>query len=220
MKKISGFQPDDLKNNSFRPEYQPSCSEGKPERLEEMPFLIADVAPQLLQHIDAFINLTAFAIGLTFPSIPTSHEGVKSPSTANVRTTCFDVWLLAVPGLMLDAFVRLLATSGRPVDVEVFLTKNFNMLIINFFCSKPVDKNSCIREFIFSGYQFFVVTSGLDHHIRGADMTRRFGFPPLRLFCFLPHQPPHRPSTTTAPIAIRTRYYNRHSRKYHLPLFK
>ena len=135
MKKISGLQPDDLKNHSFRPKYQPSCSEGKPERLEEMPFLIADVAPLTLQNADAFNELTTLPIGLTPPSIPTPDEGVLTPSDADVRTTCFDALLLAVPGLTLDASVRALATKGRHVDADDgLMKKTFKQLITNEYC--------------------------------------------------------------------------------------
>ncbi|MBN2215674.1 MAG: hypothetical protein JW723_15705 [Bacteroidales bacterium] len=135
MKKISGLQPDDLKNHSFRLKYQPSCSEGKPERLKEKSIPAADNVPLTLQHTDAFIKLTAFAIGLTSPSIPTPDEGVKTPSEADVRTTCFDVRLLAVPGLTLDASVRVLATKGRHVDADDgLMQKTFKQLITNEYC--------------------------------------------------------------------------------------
>jgi len=112
-KRVSGFQPDDLKNHSFRPKYQPACSEGKPEWLEENPFPTLNDAPLTLQHTDAVISLTASAIALTPPSILMPDEGVKTPSTADVRTAHFDVLLLAVPA-------RLLATFGRHMDANVF----------------------------------------------------------------------------------------------------
>ncbi|MBN1186233.1 MAG: hypothetical protein JXB49_28405, partial [Bacteroidales bacterium] len=161
-KKVSGLQPDDLKNHSFHPKYQPSCSEGKPERLEENPFPTVDDAPMTLQHTDAFNELTTLPIGLMPPSILTPDEGVKTPSTADVWTTCLDAQLLAVPA-------RLLATFGRMVDVEVFSIKNFNLLITNTFCLKRVDKNKDEGKIIFSDYQFLTDIGGLDHHERCAD---------------------------------------------------
>ncbi len=203
-KNISGLQPDDVKNNSFRPKYQPSCSEGKPESLpdgkaglKENPFPSADVAPLTLQHADVFNELTTSPIGLTAPRILTADDGVKTPSTADVRTTCFDVQLLAVPA-------RLLATFGRLVDVEVFSIKNFNLLITNFFCLKPVDKNDDDREIIFSHYPFFAETGESDHRKRCADLTRRVGFWPPRLFLLSPYQSQHRLPTTPIPCGIRT----------------
>ena len=120
IKKISGFQPD---SKIYQPDVlmnQPSCSEDKPERLEVMHFLTTDDAPLTLQHADAFKELTKSSISLTPPSIPTPDEGVKTPSTPDVRTTHFDAWLLAVPVLTLDAFVQLLATKGRHLDADVF----------------------------------------------------------------------------------------------------
>jgi hypothetical protein len=78
-----------------------------------MPFLIADDAPLTLQHADALNELTTSPCGLTFPSIPTPDEGIKTPSDADIRTTCFNA--------------QLLATFCRLVEVEV-------LLITNFFC--------------------------------------------------------------------------------------
>ena len=123
MMNISGFQPDDMKNHSFRPKYQPSCSEGKPERLKESSLPSVDEASLTLQHTDAFIKLTVATISLIPPSIPTPDEGVKTPSTADVWTTCFDVQLLAVPVLTLDVSVQVLATKGRHVDADDVLMK-------------------------------------------------------------------------------------------------
>jgi len=106
LTKGSGFQPDELT--------QPS------------PF------PGGLMQL---FGLTAAAIGLTPPSIPTPDEGVKTPSDADVRTTCFDVLLLAVPGLTLDASVRVLATFGRHVDADdALMKKTFKQLITNEYC--------------------------------------------------------------------------------------
>jgi len=99
------------------------ASSVQPERLKENPFPTIDEAPLTLQHADAFIKLTAAAISLTPPFIPTSDEGVKTPSTADVRTTYFDAQLLAVPSLTLDASVRVLATKGRHVDADDSLMK-------------------------------------------------------------------------------------------------
>jgi hypothetical protein len=79
----------------------------------------------------------------------------------------------------------LLATSDRLVDVDVFLIKNFNLLIISNFCQFFVEKTFELR-------------------IEVCDMIRRVGFFPPRLFLFYPHQLPHRPSTTPAPGGIRT----------------
>ena len=95
----------------------------QPEWLKENPFPSADDAPLTLQHTDAFIKLTASAIGLTPLSILMPDEGVLTPSDADVRTTCFDGWLLAVPALMLDASVQVLATKGRHVDADDGLIK-------------------------------------------------------------------------------------------------
>jgi len=89
-------------------------------------------------------------------------KGVKTPSDPDVRTTCFEVQLLAVPAM-------LLATFGFLVDVEVFSIKNFNLLKTNVFCSKRVDKIDGKKEIIFSDYQFFSVTGEFDYHIRIAD---------------------------------------------------
>jgi hypothetical protein len=113
-KKVSGFQPERLKETSF-----PAFND----------------APLMSQRADAFIKLTTLPSGLTPLSIPTPDKGVKTPSTADVLTTCFDVRLL-------DEFVRLLATEGRHVDVEVFLIKNFNMLKTMVSCQFFVDKKS------------------------------------------------------------------------------
>ncbi len=134
-KKISGLQPDDLKNHSFRLKYQPSCSEGKPERLEENPSPTLDGISLTLQLADAYIKLTASAIGLTLPSIPTPDEGVLTPSDADVRTTHFDALLLAVPSLMLDVSVQVLATFGRHLDADDgLMKKTFKQLINNEVC--------------------------------------------------------------------------------------
>jgi len=142
MNKISGFQPEPRKV--------------QPERLKENPFPTLDDDPLTLQHADAFIWLTMSPIALMPPSIPTPDEGVKTPSTADVRMTCFDGWLLAVPGLTLDASVRMLATFNRLVDVEVFSKKNFNMLIITIFCSQNVYKNlKDVHELTSFGCQFY-----------------------------------------------------------------
>jgi len=92
---------------------QPSYSEGKPERLEVMHFLTTDNAPLTLKHADAFKELTTSSIGLTPPSIPMPDEGVKTPSTSDVRTTRFDAWLLAVLVLMLDENGQLLRPSKK-----------------------------------------------------------------------------------------------------------
>ncbi len=169
LKQASSVQPDDLKNNSFRSEYQPSYSKGKPKSLpegeaglKENSFPTVDEATLTLPHADAFIWLTTSPIALTPPSIPTPDEGVKTPSDADVRTTCFDAQLLAVPA-------RLLATFGRLVEVEVFPIKNFNLLITNFFCLKPVYKNDNDREIIFSHYPFFAVKGAFEHRKRYPD---------------------------------------------------
>ena len=124
-----------MKNHSLRPKYQPSCSEGKPERLKENPFLTLDDASRTLQLADVFIKLTTSPIALTPPSIPTPDEGVKTPSTADVWTTRFDALLLAVPVLMLDTSVRVLATFGRHVDADDgLMKKTFKHLITNEYC--------------------------------------------------------------------------------------
>ena len=163
MKKISGLHPDSKKYQADVLMNKPSCSEGKPESLPdgkagliENPFPTVDDAPLTLQHTDAFNDLTTLPIGLTPPSIPTPDEGVKTPSDADARTACFDIRLLAVPGLMLDASVRVLATFGRPVEVDVFSIKNFKMLIITVFCSKNVYKNlKDVSELPMFGGQFY-----------------------------------------------------------------
>jgi hypothetical protein len=128
LKQASSVQPDDLKNHSFRPKYQP-------ERLKENPFPTLDDASRTLQLADAFIKLTTSPIALTPPSIPTPDEGVKTPSTADVWTTCFDALLLAVPGLTMDASVRVLATKGRHVDTDDgLMKKTFKQLKTNEVC--------------------------------------------------------------------------------------
>jgi len=110
----------------------------------------------------------------SLPSILTADDGVKTPSAPDVRTTCFDVQLLAVS-------VRLLATFSRLVDVEVFSIKNFNLLIIISFCSKPVDKIEEKREIIFFDCQFFAVTGAFEHRKRCADKWKR----PLKVVFFI-----------------------------------
>ena len=136
-----------------------------------MPFLIADVAPLTLQQTGVFIKLTDSAIGLTPASIPMPEEGIKTPSDADVRTTCFDAQLLAVPA-------RLLATFGRQVDVDVFSIKNLNLLITNCFCSKPVDKNGNEGKIIFSNHPFCVVIGAFEHRKRCPDRREvKKGFP-------------------------------------------
>ena len=66
--------------------------------------------------------LTASAISLT-------------PSDADVLTTCFDVRLLTVPALTLNAPVQVLATKVRHVDAdEGLMKKTFKQLITNEYC--------------------------------------------------------------------------------------
>jgi len=117
--KVEIYQPDVLMN-------QPSCSEGKPERLEVMQFLTTDDAPLTLPHADAFIKPTTSAIGLTPSSLQTADEGVLTPSDADVWTTYLDAQLLAVPSLTLDASVQVLATIGRYVDADIFRWKKID----------------------------------------------------------------------------------------------
>jgi hypothetical protein len=64
--------------------------------------------------------------------------------------------------------VKLLATKGRLVDVEVFSIKNFNLLITNFLYSKPVDKIEDKWEIISPDYQFFTEIGAFDYHIKTA----------------------------------------------------
>ncbi len=84
----------------------------KPEWLKENPYISADDAPLTRQQADDFIKLTISIIGLTLPSIPAQDKGVKMSSDADVRTTCFDALLLAVPNLTLDISVQVLVTKG------------------------------------------------------------------------------------------------------------
>jgi len=142
LKGISGFlsvfsprfTPLTLKQ-AFRTARMMNISGFQPERLKENPFPTLDDALLTLPHADVFNELTTLPIALTPPSIPTPDEGVKTPSDADVRTTCFDVPLLAVPGLMLDASVRVLATKGRHVDADdALMKKTFKQLITNEYC--------------------------------------------------------------------------------------
>jgi len=112
---------------------QPSCSEGKPERLEVMQFLTTDDAPLTLPYADAFIKPATSAIGLTPSSLKTADEGVLTPSTSDVRTTRFDAWLLAVLVLMLDENVQLLATNGRHLYADFFSLEKKSTIVDNFY---------------------------------------------------------------------------------------
>jgi len=146
MKKISGLQPD---SEIYQPDVlmnQPSYSEGQTESLpdgkaglKENPFPSADDASLMSQRADAFIKLITSPIGLTTPRILTADDGVKTPSSPNVRTTCFDVRLL-------DEFVRLLATFGRLVDVEVFYLFSFP----GYQFSGLIQLNQIVRRIITS----------------------------------------------------------------------
>ena len=69
--------------------------------------------------------------GLTLPRILTADVGVKTPSPKDVRTTRFDV--------------SVLATSGRLVDVDIFLIKNTNLLKTKIYCQFFVEKRFELR---------------------------------------------------------------------------
>ena len=121
---------------------------------------------------------TAAFNDLTLPRILTADVGVKTPSPKDVRTTRFDVPVLAT-------FVRLLATSGRLVDVDIFLIKNTNLLKTKIYCQFFVEKRFELR-------------------LEVCDMIRRVGFFPSRLFLLSPHQPQPQPFVSPAPCGMRT----------------
>jgi hypothetical protein len=77
--------------------------------------------------------------------------------------------------------VRLLATFGRPADVDVFSIKNFNLFITNSFFSKRVDKNDADREIIFTDYQFFAkkvqyVLKSNNYHLEHFSHPFEYGY--------------------------------------------
>jgi hypothetical protein len=162
----------------------------QPERLTFSAFLMVDEPILMMNKPDVFI-------GLTLPRILTADDGVKTPCAPDDLTTLFDVRLL-------DAFVRLLATEGRLVDVEVFSIKNFNLLITNSFCSKPVDKNDDDRKIIFPDYQFFADISAFEHPKGGTDLTGRTGLFPARPSPFPLAEPLPSPPESPAQCGIRT----------------
>jgi len=76
--------------------------------------------------------------GLTLPRILKADVDVETPSKPDLRTTRFDVSLLATTAL-------LLATFGRHLDVDALLIKNSNLLKTRVCCQFFVDKKFELR---------------------------------------------------------------------------